>query len=209
MANCTLCQELDGVPTGINSAYGELIIDFENIIFKTDDLFVVPSLGALSIGHILLCPIRHIHSFRQLAMPDIYKFIERLRNRLSSILDQDIVVFEHSNGLDAQCRSACVDHAHLHFVPSKKNFSNLIQVPMINANRFFDLGRTDLAYTYLMDADGSEYVLHENESQYLRKVWCAANGGQTWNWRLDHNINEVRATIKELSTTFKTIDDRA
>lgn len=193
---CTLCDELKGIPTGINEAYDRLIINGLNSLLVFEDYYVVPSYGSLCPGHVMLCPRDHKRSFRGVEGFKVYDAIELVRSVLEKMVSSKIVVFEHSAGIDGACRSACVDHAHLHFVPTKRRLLDYIAYPAVYVKDYYKLPSVDVGYTYLLDIDGSELVIDVNESQYLRKVWCAANGECRWNWRLHGNMEYVAETVK-------------
>lgn len=194
--NCSLCRELAGSPSGINPEYDEIIHSGKNLLIDNQSYAVVPSIGALCSGHVLLCPKSHIESFRLYNDNNSYSAINHVRKLVSTYFKSPVAVFEHSAGKNGDCRSACIDHAHIHFVPTENSLLKHVKTVGAGANGYYNFPNTDYGYTYLSDIDNSECILHVEESQYLRKIWSIANHSTSWNWRNDHAIENILRTIE-------------
>lgn len=198
MIQCSLCNEIRSVKNGVDRDYDKIIESGANILDKCGGMVVVPSLGALAIGHLLIVPELHVKSLRVMNNGDVlYEIIRCAKERIKKRTGMGCVVFEHSNGDNNYCQSACVDHAHVHIVPSSIKLNHFIKEKEPITERWFSFdGAERCGYTYLMDLDGTEWSIQAKESQLLRRIWCFANRDERhWNWRIDRRVDVVRDTI--------------
>src|SRR3954463_3923790 len=111
MPSCTLCAELN------SEASREV---WNRPLLETDNFAVIPSLGALIEGWVLLVPKLHCVSLG--ALPDTLRdeadSLERvMRMTLRAQYHHPIVSFEHGPSASLHGTGCGVDHAHLHLVP--------------------------------------------------------------------------------------------
>lgn len=212
IAKCCLCSQIAG------EAENDLIARMRpgrpyerRVILESPAFALVPSLGPLVPGHVLLCPKQHVKSFALLesSLAQEYQEIKEITIRL--LREQyggEVHLFEHGMSKKSGRHLCTVSHAHLHLLPLPE-YINSISLPEGQAS--YDgslemLGK--LAYN-------KEYILYESpeagrfifldeesslESQYMRKVIAKALGNEAiWNWRDFPNARLTDMTWAQLS----------
>ena len=174
------------------------------VIMENDWFAVIPSLGALTPGHVLLCPRSHARCFAEIAWDEakvrMYRAIRtKLIEQLELCYGGAVHVFEHGMATNSEHVPCTVDHAHLHFLPVQRG------------EHTFDSEAweaTDPAIETLGNhTRGLEYLFHEDPSgvarlrtgppgsfgsQLLRRQFASIlDCGERWNWR--DNPNAVLA----------------
>ncbi|TKK81222.1 hypothetical protein FDA94_33690 [Herbidospora galbida] len=166
---------------------------------------VLPGMGGLSPGYLLLAPIRHVHSLRTAVASD--RSERDFREFVAEVLDflvrrhGDLTYWEHGGASTENLlpRSACIDHAHLHIVPG---FHDLPRPPACQS--FPDLASA------LSDnpEDGAPYLLlghHKGpchvgadigRSQYYRREWAKILGKPDhWDYLVTEDGTNTMRTI--------------
>jgi hypothetical protein len=157
---------------------------------------VIPSLGPIVDGHVLICPKEHVKSLA--CVPpgldrEFQEFKEHLVHVLQVLYRAPIHCFEHGSAPFTGRILCTVEHAHLHLLPADVEIWHLLEsgptwTPVQS-------GLSNLSGT----VGDSEYLFYESpdhrtvtafpsvggfESQYLRRVFCEALGRESaWNWR--------------------------
>jgi ATP adenylyltransferase len=205
---CCICSQIVGDAT--NDLVAQLI-DSHNYVrrvpLESGSFVVIPSVGPLVTGHVLLCPKKHFKSFAQIPAMLEDEFAE-MKKKLSAILSetygQRVHYFEHGSAKNAQHPVCTVEHAHLHLVPTDAEIWPTIQ-------RQFAWQQIESSIADLFDAVGDmEYIWYESpegvsvvakgiegtfESQYLRKVFAKAIGlDDMWNWREFPRVTMISET---------------
>jgi diadenosine tetraphosphate (Ap4A) HIT family hydrolase len=195
---CSLCGELDGTQPPLHTLLGVLAPP-SRVLLESDNWVVVPTLGPLVPGHIMLVPRRHFSS--ALACPEpllgeCEDVIDRCVARLRDLYRQPVVMFEHGAGLGApRSCGACIEHAHLHLLPGPTSFVTTVtsaEPNWISAHTLNEL-RAELgmsAYMLAGKLDPPDRILFARKpdkkvaSQFLRKVFAGTVGNSTtWDWR--------------------------
>ena len=93
----------------------------ENTIIDESDSFVVlPTIGALVDGYLMIISKRHINSMAELEEKERaeYEFlIEKYRNKFKNIYNKFPIVFEHGSPINnSDMKASSVIHAHTHIV---------------------------------------------------------------------------------------------
>lgn len=172
---------------------------------------VVPGLGGLSAGYLLLAPLEHHtslgmatsrHRADERGFPyfvdDVLSFLEARLGRLT--------FWEHGGTDNPNTRrSACVEHAHLHIVPGQLKlplppdhvgYSGIDEALTVLANRS---GETD-SYLLMGYTSGPCFVGRDVRiSQYYRREWARLLG-RVDNW--DYLLAEDPALTKETIEWF-------
>ena len=89
------------------------------IIFKNDLVVVFPSNMPITIGHVLICPVRHILKIDQLSddeLKAIKDLITRIKKSLIKSFGAEGFNIAWNEGITA---GQTVDHLHIHVVPRK------------------------------------------------------------------------------------------
>ncbi len=204
MSGCRLCKELSS--TDPKGSWNKPLIDFGSFV-------VLPSLGALLPGWLLLVPKQHAISLGAL-QDSATANLNEFKNRLAGALEQrygSVCAFEHGPSRE-NCLVGCgVDHAHLHLVPFSFDLCSAVapylppriawsQASFAECQAAHQKG---LDYLYLEQPIGyGRIVTHPKfGSQVFRRGIAARLGiSHKFNWREYPEISTVLATVEEVKT---------
>lgn len=189
------------------------------MIWDTPGFVVVPSIGALLEGHLLVVSKRHALCSAELRNEQgaLAVTLDRVR-RVVRERYGFAVTFEHGPSAPGQAVGCSVDHAHVHVLPFADDIEHMMrrldprlewrQVRSIaDARPAFDAG---LPYLYVRTDDGHHFVAADAAipSQFFRRVitGSGANGG-AFDWRVNPRADLVRATLASLRSAFDVGDD--
>lgn len=210
--DCRLCSELED---GINGWKQALRMEGvpSTMLWSTPQVHAMLPLGPLTRGHIMLVAARHVLSFAEYSDSDRRSVLEEIAraSRIIEGLYGRVVVFEHGSGRNcANEEMACVDHAHLHIVPSAATVSHLVMndfpIQQIRAEEFFATLPRGSGYLFFIDSDSRAYGavhLKALPSQYMRKIiWQANNLDGHWDWSVDWRVEIIKSTRQTLETSI-------
>jgi ATP adenylyltransferase len=181
-------------------------------LMESPNFRVLPSLGALVEGWVLILPKPHFLSMGKLPSSLLLE-MRSLKNAISTQLNRiygPVYAFEHGPG-EANRKVGCgVDHAHLHLVPLDFDLlsASAAYLPDHSAWReatFADCqaaAQTRQDYVYLEEPRGRSWVIRDRElgSQLLRRAIATRLGAPNeFNWRSNPQIENVRATLRALA----------
>lgn len=206
MCSCHLCSELRT----------ELPAEqWNRPLLESDHFVVLPSLGALVEGWLLLLPREHYLSYG--ALPEeLLPELQAMTHRVSSLVDSNygpVSIFEHGPARP-NCAVGCsVDHAHLHFVPLhfdlKEATNQVASTEMVwgPANirdcRTAHVGGQD--YIYIEQPVGQGIIAKGGSfgSQLIRRAIANRLGmANEFDWRENPHVHRIIATMSTISTVF-------
>jgi diadenosine tetraphosphate (Ap4A) HIT family hydrolase len=211
---CVFCRKFGGHHSPQHRAW------YDHVLVNRDQLVTVAGLGPPSEGYLLLLTEDHYLSISQLPS-QLLRAFERLKKDVASILSNAYsppTFFEHGAGTPTDRAGGCIDHAHLHVIPTTVDLLLLLR-----ANHRLDrmYGLADLQrfearpYVYYEAPNGDGYAGEAPQlpGQYFRRLISAAMGTpDTWDYTLFPNHELMRATIGRLTpwppSTFDTGDIR-
>lgn len=182
----------------------------KSILWESDTLYLTPSPGTLTTGYLILAPKMHYTSFAQIPSDLLqisWRIVERVRELGQEIGYYSYVLFEHGSGSGHRRGASCIEHAHLHLVPSpnpnqlRESLRSRYDEVLLNA--FDELATLDSDWPYVFLAtSGSYYSYATNniESQFLRR--CIAKQFQVdnrWNWKKYPMRTNYLATLEAFS----------
>lgn len=204
---CSFCAQIEGSREH-NLLYEALDMQWavRPVLRENDSAVAMPSIGALTAGHVLISPERHLRSFA-IASPEESDALERLArgvaHELGDATGLPIHGFEHGSSACGERIACSVEHAHRHLIPCAGTVARNVW----NAARWAELGKSE---TLIGVTAGREYLSYHApdgcvwvattevgfSSQLLRRVFAQALGKQeTWDWRDHPATGEVAATI--------------
>jgi diadenosine tetraphosphate (Ap4A) HIT family hydrolase len=166
--------------------------------------FLVPSLGALVPGYLLLVPETHVYSFRQVKLglrPALARMACIAIKRLSLIYGP-VTAFEHGACGEALSGSACINHAHLHLVPGVYGLTNHLGKDRARFESLGDFLKASGNDPYLMCQDPGGPVVSAPDAglgQYFRRIIARELlVPDEWDYALYRRFDNISATYKEL-----------
>ena len=192
---------------------------FNEALFESENFKVIPSLGSLVEGWLLIVPKNHYISFGHIEDTALYEeaqfVLEYVCQKVKSIYG-DFVVFEHG-AIDCGSVVGCgVDYAHIHIVPVSVDLQT-------ESQRYIaDILWTDypsLEHTKYFVASGSSYLLLKTDennfkigvsenipSQTFRKIIAEKIGlKDEFDWKKYFFENNILKTINQFKSFNKKI----
>ena len=208
-STCSFCAEIDDVGVPLHQ---EMIPDSprKRILIESEGFVVVPSIGPLSVGHLLIVPRAHVLGTLHLGSERVAEcdgLVSTCVRRLRSLYSSSILLFEHGSALAGTRRSsACVEHAHLHVLPGPRAFVLRVQAWLRGSRA----GRDLTSVRGLVEADAYLLVGEANSelcvapspvgipSQFLRQHYALAAGTiNQWDWRSSPGKDLFLRTIED------------
>jgi len=180
----------------------------ERALIATDAGVVVPSVGALVPGWVLVVPRTHAYSTAEFDGEDRASFqalVERAKDVVASQWGPS-VVFEHGSAGAGRLAGCGVDHAHVHVVPIDLDLRESIFLLGDPFNRLEwearsepsgDDRRTD--YIWLHDLTGGWIARADVlPSQVVRRAIAKVIGVEIWDWKADPQQSNFDETLRVL-----------
>ncbi|MGA2086413.1 MAG: hypothetical protein ABSG60_12945 [Terracidiphilus sp.] len=199
MNGCAFCS---------NSAFDDSPEDWNQPLLESRNFAVLPSLGALVEGWLLIVPKKHFISVGALpgALWSEFSALKSDVVHLSEELYGPVCVFEHGPSAEKHQVGCGVDHAHLHVVPTALDLTSSVapflpigarwtDANLRNCRDAYERGKD---YLYLEDqARRGQMVVHQRlGSQLFRRAIALEIGfDQEFNWREHPQFSNVRSTI--------------
>ncbi|MDX6584617.1 MAG: hypothetical protein QOI10_3801 [Solirubrobacterales bacterium] len=206
---CGFCREfagLDGTP--FSTRYDGVLASRE-VWRGAACCRVLPSIGQLSPGHLLVLPEHHITAFGQLRAEDRREAecaIESLRRFMISQFGP-VVLFEHGSNATSASGGCGVLHAHLHLVPTRVQIrnrplpeANWVRVGAQWIDRLADFTDTGQSYVYFRDGLGAARAasVANLPSQLVRRWLATEIGTDAWDWRSAEREPHLIDLVQEL-----------
>lgn len=209
MTSCRICYDL---------LYQDAAQTWNEPLFKTQNFVVLPSLGALVEGWLLLIPKEHFICMG--ALPDsIVDEMQEIKQTICSTLLKSygqVCVFEHGPSKAKLSVGCGVDHAHLHIVPLEFDLAtattkylpkdtNWIEAEFFACKTAFSRSED---YLYIEQPIGTSRIATHRDfgSQLFRRAIAAQIGiPNQFNWRDNPQLNNVYATIEKMRSLNSTV----
>jgi len=210
---CTLCAEFCGGSTPLHLS---MIADAppNRVLDQSRNFAIVPSIGPLTRGHVMVVPRRHARSILGMSgseLSECESLVRRCVDHLSSLYGKPALIFEHGSApAELGYSGACIDHAHLHVVPGPLRFVDAVQKHYNgwkSGHRIPDLAAFVGSLPYLLvGSQGHEppfFVMPNPDvvpAQFLRQL-LASEIGQLpiWDWRHNPGRETFLKTIADWS----------
>ena len=197
MLNCVFCN-----------------LDFNKIentiICETENFFVIPSVGSLVDGYLIIVTKRHINSLSELdekTKREYENLIFRIINIFEKIYGKTPILFEHGTpNLQSSMSANSIIHAHSHIVNFEfKNEEEIIKkYNFMPVKNFTKVKKEN--YIYFQNGDDKKYVSYQFDSvSQLMRILIAneINKENQYNWReFDFKENIVSMLTKLKIDTY-------
>jgi len=200
MSSCQLCAR------DISKPWNAPLLESPNFV-------VLPSLGALVEGWLLIVPKRHFVAFGELPDSLIAELLD-LKVATSEIISRvygTVCAFEHGPS-KAGCSVGCgVDHAHMHLVPLQFDLAAAAAPHIPGKSRWFKANLADCRRTFLERYDylyleqplgrGRIFSADRLGSQVFRRAIADRLGiPEQYNWRSHPQLPTIEKTIQAIRT---------
>jgi len=202
MSACCLCSNF--VSEGSNEVWNKPLFESANFV-------VLPSLGSLVEGWLLLVPKKHFICMGALPV-DLAREMDSMKHEITSRLHRqygEVCVFEHGPGAANHEVGCGVDHAHLHMVPFDFDLTSAATRFIPPSTVWRDAGWESCRAAF---EEGQDYLYLEQPvgvgriavrpdfgSQVFRKAIALCLGvPQQFSWRQYPKIGVVVRTIQAL-----------
>lgn len=173
------------------------------ILDEKNHFYILPTVGSLVDGYILVVSKRHINSMSELTKNEMdeYNFIiEKYRNIFRDIYGKYPIVFEHGSPVsDNSIRANSVIHAHSHIV----NHAYLDELKIIKRLNFKPIQRiedikSNENYIMYINNNNFKYVTYNFEpiSQLMRKLIAKdLKYEDKFDWKKEKFMDNIIKTI--------------
>jgi|ERR1019366_1145229 diadenosine tetraphosphate (Ap4A) HIT family hydrolase len=206
MADCLFCQ--------IAQREAPIEEHPENVIvFESDNFYVKPALGHFVEGYCLIVSKEHFRTMAELNIQESAELEEVLRDvalRLTTLYKSGLCTFEHGAVCPANRAGACIDHAHLHVLPTNCDVTGRLMG--LQSNRIWNLrelggfGSQRQSYIYYEPQPGLRLVYTCDErvpSQFMRRVLCEQlRAGKNWDWREMPYADDIETFLNKWRALF-------
>lgn len=184
-------------------------------LIESDNFRIVPSVGSIVEGWVLLIPKKHYISFSEMdenLIEEANTLSEKVYRLLSEIYDCEIVSFENGANSVKNQIGCGVDYAHIHFVPINVNLKSIIESEygdVIKWDKVYSLNELNRfvgnSYFYLnFDSQQIVCCAPYPKSQLIRKHIASFVGvPDKYDWKKNPFEDNVLKTINKLQSVIK------
>ena len=191
---CELCEAVEMAQRGLVGH------SLENTPLLTTDRFVVmPCIGPLFVGHVMVVSKAHFPSLAGMggaAIDEYHRLAATVRGS-SPTFAGGFLEAEHG-AVEGDCGGACVVHAHVHWIPSVGSYADMFDgVLDVLGTELESLADTRLPYAFLR-GDDKKIRLHDARGipvQMVRHTICSIVGSSETDWCADRRDHRIRQTI--------------
>lgn len=206
--DCAYCQYLDGH-----------VQKNERTIYRSENFFVIPTLGQFITGYLLIIPYQHIMSNGELSREHLEEF-QIVLSDIEYILKlaypdaKGILVWENGSGTSGKGKAKdSLVHSHVHVAPSSLTADKIREMAGFH---FDELGIMDLpkfkdhSYLLMRCPDKEKWLISNDPKvyiprQYVRQLIAEEYNipGDAWNWRTHPFEDKMHETIRDISSTLR------
>lgn len=210
LGECCLCNALK------NNELKSNRFVWNKILFQSKNFVVIPTIGSLVEGWLLIVPKEHflcIGALNDKLLLELKSFKEFIYNTLNKCYSS-IVFFEHGPAKSNQAIGCGVDHAHLHVLPFKYDLvseaNRISNIPLkwesVNGlDGLKDFYKKGLSYLYVEQKIGKSLVATHPEipSQFFRRIIAESVGKpEKYNWKEYVEEQNINVTIRKIEKNF-------
>lgn len=183
---------------------------YNEILFESENFVVIPTLGSLVEGWLLIVPKQEYLSLQCIDKDSLLIELEELSQSVGKVMVNEfgcVTMFEHG-AVNPKSTVGCgVDFAHLHLVPINfdllqglEKFENIKYEwkKVSNFKTGINTSEKGVEYLFLTDYLGNSFVTQNEKipSQLFRKVIAHfLNVPDKFDWKQFHEIENISKTI--------------
>ena len=180
------------------------------ILEETTYFYVIPAVGSLVVGYVLILCKRHIYSMAELnnkEQKEYENLIEKYRNIFKNIYKKYPIVFEHgSPNIENKTKANSIDHAHTHIVNYQyKNEEKIIK--NLNFNPIGELTQLTKKQNYILYINLNKVIYMTTNfpsiSQLMRLVMAKELKIESkYKWQKETFKENIEQTIIDITTSL-------
>lgn len=188
--------------------------DYYNIhLFETENFVVVPSLGSIVEGWLLIVPKKDHINFSLIDSglgPELSQLLDLVKSKLRKAYKTEVVVFEHGP-IATNCQVGCgVDYAHLHVVPTKFDLLSGVKrfvgldfewQRIAGLHKLIGNPNQESSYIYLQHQNSESFLALSDQipSQLIRKVIASYLGqADRYDWKKFPEYEKIDKTVERI-----------
>lgn len=202
--DCKFCQKF-------GEAYGEYHVA-DRVLFQSENFVVVPSIGSIVPGWLLVIPRKHFLSVGSLDREYFEEFLEIRKVAAGALQDcfGPICFFEHGPVRERESIGCGVDHAHLHIVAISQDVvgaakelsnGNMQWHPVSGIQASKEYVAKQKAYVFIQSLSHGGWIGTADaiESQMIRKTIALLTGQPScWDWKANMFEENIKETVTRL-----------
>ena len=180
------------------------------ILEETTYFYVIPAVGSLVVGYVLILCKRHIYSMAELnnkEQKEYENLIEKYRNIFKNIYKKYPIVFEHgSPNIENKTKANSIDHAHTHIVNYQyKNEEKIIK--NLNFNPIGESTKLTKKQNYILYINPNKVIYMTTNfpsiSQLMRLVMAKELKIESkYKWQKETFKENIEQTIIDITTSL-------
>jgi len=210
---CDFCDEFRGRR---NNSFHRIYADDprSRLLLRSADFAILPTLGQITEGYLLLAPIEHFTCFGDLSNILLERSASLSASITASLTAEygSCILFEH--GTRSSDAGGCgISHAHLHAVPIPVDLDPVeslrTRFPHRQLTDFREIMSSSKGlpgYLFYQDSLSRPFLFEVGSlpSQFMRKILAEALGTEDWDWRIAQREQRLIATSNRLMPYFST-----
>lgn len=211
-SDCPYCRYID-------DGYYDKDIDLHRTLYRSENFFVMPTIGEFIKGYLLIIPFNHVMSNAELSL--------ELRREFLTVLDDvcymlqltynynDILVWENGsgNGGTSKAKTSIV-HSHTHVAPSTLDADVIRRLSSFPFKKisYEDLNLYDTnSYLLIKGKDNDDWRINNDPElyiprQYVRQLLLYKDyvylPDGVWDWRAYPFIDKIKDTCRDIQTAL-------
>jgi diadenosine tetraphosphate (Ap4A) HIT family hydrolase len=168
-------------------------------LLETDRFIVLPSLGPLMPGHVMVVGKQHLDSLASMGR-DGFEEYEQLANHLRTapfLRDGEPLEAEHGSTANDKA-GACVVHTHVHWLPGLGGYLREFQkrLPLLSQHEIMDVP-ANVPYIFVR-AGAEKAIFHAAglPSQTIRRTICEVLDRDDTDWMQAPRLDWVKETVQ-------------
>lgn len=209
MEKCCFCEEIGLLKNPYSEIARENCLPKNRILGFCKYWYVVPTLGALVPGYLLIISKAHrlsVSECSQAEQEELQHLLTRIREILEQLYQKPCIAFEHGESAQSTKSAASVSHCHVHILPFSGNLCEKIgyRTSYINFGELTEIGQYTVSgepYLFFQSNDrhNSLIFLEKYPRQLFRRILAYEIGKEDmWDWNYFPFYDNLRNTYQVL-----------
>lgn len=190
-SNCPLCAAAHDKALTMGG------VNVNTVVGETDNFIIVPALGPLVRGHVLVISRTHSAGLRFLSAEMRQRYCDVSRQLRAYCGSAGDSLLEAEHGASAESfRGPCIRHTHIHILPGVGGAISAFSYT--NEWPCEAVPQSEVANPYIWLSDGTDEALYSASSangQEIRKTIGGYLGIDDWDWALNPKTDLIRRTV--------------